>query len=70
LKEYDIANLTELYKRSCRELNKYKGLIAACNFDLKSFPSEAQELHYSYLRSRIKNIEETADQHLRLLLAR
>lgn len=74
LLEFEISNLTELYKRSVRELHAYDDLLTTANFgkivkSLKpahaaAFSKEVQAGHLEQLRLRKRQIEETVQSHL------
>jgi len=68
--EFDIAQLTELYKRCTRELNDYKDLINTQNLEKSKFSRNLAEAHKAKLVWRIRSIEAVIDNHLKLLLHR
>lgn len=75
LLEFEIANLTELYKRSVRDLHAYEELLATANIGkiLKpvhaaAFSKEVQDGHLAQLRLRKRYIEETVQSHLVMLV--
>lgn len=70
LHEFDISNLTELYKRSCRDLNEYKAMLAHDTFDKELFDLKSQAAFTRRLKQRIGQLERTIDQHLIKLLER
>jgi hypothetical protein len=76
LLEFEISNLTELYKRSIRDLNEYEDMLTTSNFDkillkpahAQAFSKEVQDGHLEQLRLRKRHIEETVQSHLVRLL--
>lgn len=62
--------MTELYKRSCRDLNEYKAMLANGNFDKGLFGTKSQAEFTMRLKQRISQLELTIDQHLLKLLER
>ena len=76
LLEFEISNLTELYKRCIRDINGYENMLTTTNFDkillkpahAKAFPKEVQDGHLEQLRLRKQHIEETVQSHLVELL--
>jgi len=67
-RELEISNLTELYKRSCRDLNEYKELVATAKIDETKFDKQKQWNHMDHLKLRITHIEQTTENHLDRLL--
>lgn len=76
LLEFEISNLTELYKRSIRDLNAYEDLLTTANFGkmltpahAAAFSTEIQDGHLEQLRLRKRQIEETVQSHLVYLVS-
>ena len=68
--EFDISNLTELYKRSCRDLDAYKSMLAHGGFDRELFDVASQVAFTRRLKRRISQLERTVAEHLAKLLER
>lgn len=66
--ELEIGYLTELYRRSGRDLDEYKEIVKTFDHTALKVDEKTMRKHMDQLKARIKHIESAVDNHLMRLL--